>query len=103
MTAAAKLRALHPLRCQHDCALCEAAEELERQARDIHTLENQRDDLYTQVSRLEKDAGRYRWLRAADPMQRGVEPELLPTLDLTALDDGIDAAMSAVQPGEDHA
>lgn len=30
MNAAAKLRALHPLRCQCECAICEAAEELER-------------------------------------------------------------------------
>lgn len=44
---------------------------------------------------LNADAARYRWLRSADPMLPGVESELLPTLDGTALDDGIDAAMAA--------
>lgn len=43
-------------------------------------------------SDIARDAARYRWLRSADPSTANVE--LLPTLDLTALDDGIDAAMA---------
>ncbi len=44
------------------------------------------------IQELEKDAARYRWIRNADPVT--CDPELIPTLDGTALDDGIDAALA---------
>ena len=44
-----------------------------------------------------KNEARYRWIRSADPMT--CDPELLPTLDTTALDDGIDAALALMVSG----
>lgn len=57
--------------------------ESERQANAILT---------ERVAELERDAARYRWLRSADPTK--CDPALIPSLDGTALDNGIDAALA---------
>ena len=60
-------------------------------AREAHNLEVGGSN--PSPASIERDAARYRWLRSADPSTANAE--LIPTLDLTALDDGIDAAMAA--------
>lgn len=44
-----------------------------------------------------KNDARYRWIRSADPVT--CDPELIPTLDGTALDVGIDAALALMVNG----